>query len=266
MQDTTTLAQLLKTSHLGDVLLAMLEKVKKFPQDTGARETLFKMYCADGQWSKALTQLQTLGVIDNERSKQIELFKNLVFSEMLRVQVLSGERKAGMLHEGDAPEWMSKLHKANLASHKGNTDESEALREEAFDLAPMSGGTGETSGQFEWIADSDGRLGPICEFISAGGYRWVPYADIQSMEISQPKDLLDLIWAPAHIKVNDQVYYGFIPSRYPVSEAAEQEIKLGYKTEWNQLSPLLSVGSGRKVLITDQNEYSLFETGNITFG
>lgn len=265
MQDFTTLAQLLKTSHLNDALAAMLEKVKTTPQDTNARETLFKLFCAEGQWSKALTQLQTLGVIDNEREKQIELFKNLVFSEMQRDQVLSGGRKAGVL-QGDVPEWMNKLNQANHLSQAGNIAESDALREEAFDLAPAIGGEGENTGAFSWIADSDGRLGPVCEFIIAGGYRWVPYADIQSIEVSQPKDLLDLIWAPANIKVNGQMYHGFIPSRYPVAETAEQDVKLGRKTEWNEVSQLLTIGSGMKVLITDQNEYSLFETGNLTFG
>ncbi|MGY8619826.1 hypothetical protein [Pantoea agglomerans] len=41
---------------------------------------LFKFYCVDGCWNKALLQLQTLGLLNDALQKQTDLYKNLVFS------------------------------------------------------------------------------------------------------------------------------------------------------------------------------------------
>lgn len=265
MQDFSSLTQALKDSSLEDILQQVLEQVKNHPQDLKAREALFKLYCVDGAWDKALQQLQTLTLIDEGMQKQAELYKNLVFSEMQRQQVLKGERQAATLQGNDGPEWMAKLHQANAASAQKKNEEAESLRDEAFSLAPESSGQSGTLGDFAWIADSDGRLGPVCEFICAGGYRWLPYASIEQLTVSPPADLLDLIWLPTTIKAEGETWYGYIPARYPVEKEDQQEIKLGSKTEWNQVSDLLSVGYGRKVIITDLSEQAIMEVGDIVF-
>ncbi len=265
MQNFTSLTQMLKTSSLREMFEQILAQVKAQPQDIKAREVLFKLYCVDGVWDKALLQLQTMALMDAEYKKQIELYKNLVFSEMQRVQVLAGERRAATL-QGDFPEWMEKLHQANVQQYQGKVEQSESMRLEAFDEAPESAGSSDVMGTFGWIADSDGRLGPLCEFICAGGYRWVPFSAIRSLEVKKPGDLLDLLWVPATMQVGDDSWYGYIPARYPIQRDDAQEIKLGFRTEWASLSDILSTGSGRKVFITDQNEHSVMEIGAITFG
>ncbi|MCM7773284.1 ImpE family T6SS protein Cts1E [Enterobacter asburiae] len=264
MQDITTLTETLKTSSLNDLLAQVLSQVKASPQDLNAREVLFKLYCVDGAWNSALLQLQTLSLLDEEMKKQCELYKNLVFSEMQRTQVLSGERLAATL-QGDMPLWMEKLHEANGQYCRGNMKLSDMTRSEAFELAPESHGKSDTLGEFSWIADSDGRLGPVCEFICAGGYRWLPFSEVQQLRISKPKDLLDLLWTQASVNVAGEEYFGFIPARYPIMTDDEQGYKLGSKTEWSSLSDLLILGHGRKVLITDSCEHSIMEVGEIVF-
>ncbi|ARJ42265.1 ImpE family T6SS protein Cts1E [Pantoea alhagi] len=265
MQNFTSLTQMLKTSSLNELQEQILEQVKSQPQDLKAREVLFKLYCVNGAWDKALLQLQTLALIDDGLKRQTELYKNLVFSEMQRQQVLTGGRLAATL-QNDMPAWMLKLHEANVEHYQGNTEQAVILREEAFGLAPESAGKSETLGNFSWIADSDGRLGPICEFICAGGYRWLPYSSIQQLIVSKPEDLLDLLWLPATINADGETYSGYIPARYPVENADPQDNKLGLKTEWRQWSEVLSTGSGRKVVITDISEHSIMEVGEIVFG
>ncbi|KAB8305867.1 ImpE family T6SS protein Cts1E [Erwinia endophytica] len=264
MFEASSLTELLKSSSLSDVIADVLVQVKAKPEDISWRNTLFKLYCIEGLWEKALMQLQTIELIDDHVHKDTELYKNLVFSELMRDSVLAGERTAGLL-DGSPPEWMSLLLKANKLHRENQHQQSEALRIQAFELAPESAGKGETTGVFNWIADSDGRIGPVCEFVSAGGYRQVPYSVIQLMHVAQPKDLLDLIWAPAHIKVNNEFYYGYIPARYPLSHEAEQDVKLGFLTRWNEESEIFSTAMGRKVLITDRGEFSLLEVTEITF-
>jgi len=265
MQDFTSLTHALKTSSLDDLQEQILAQVKSQPQDLKAREVLFKLYCVDGAWDKALLQLQTLALMDDGLKKQTELYKNLVFSEMQRQQVLNGERLAATLHS-EMPAWMAKLHEANREHYQGKTEQAVTSREDAFGLATESAGKSDTLGTFSWIADSDGRLGPVCEFICAGGYRWLPYSSIQQLSVSKPEDLLDLLWLPATINAEGETYSGYIPARYPVQKQDSQENKLGLKTEWLQWSEILSTGSGRKVLITDISEHSIMEVGEIVFG
>ena len=205
MQDTISLTQMLKNSSLNELFQQTLERVKNNPEDLKIRDVLFKLYCVDGVWDKALLQLQTMALMDEELKKQTELYKNLVFSEMQRAQVLAGERQAATL-DGTFPHWMEVLHQANVLQYQGKGDQAEEQRGEAFNLAECASGCSDTLGQFEWIADSDGRLGPVCEFICAGGYRWVAFSDIQSLEVSAPQGLLDLLWAPATLKSGDNTW------------------------------------------------------------
>ena len=265
MNDLTSLTQALKTASLEEIFEQVVAQVKEHPQNLKLREALFKLYCIDGAWEKALLQLETLALLEDGREKQTELYKSLVFSEMQRVQVLHGERQAATLH-GDTPLWMQKLHDANVQQYHGDVQQAEILRYEAFDLADETAGQSAQLGQFSWIADSDGRLGPVCEFICAGGYRWVPFAALQQLRVSLPEQLLDLLWVPATIKTGEEIYHGFIPARYPVEKQEAQELKLGFKTEWSQLSDIFSPGSGRKVIITNLNEHSIMEVGDIVFG
>lgn len=264
MQDFTSLTQALKNASLNELLEQALAEVKANPQDLKTREVLFKLYCVEGIWDKALLQLQTLALLDDALHKQTELYKNLVFSEMQRQQVLTGERQAATL-QGEMPSWMEKLHQANVEHYRGDTQQAELHRIEAFELAPESQGKSDTLGAFSWIADSDGRLGPICEFICAGGYRWLPFSCIQTLSVSTPGDVLDLIWLPATLKVADEIYHGYIPARYPAEQQDDQQSKLGLKTEWVALSENLSAGAGRKVLVTDVSDHSIMEVGDIVF-
>lgn len=264
MSDAHGLAELLKSSSLENIISDVLSQVKAKPEDIQLRKTLFKLYCIEGLWEKALMQIQTIELIDEHSQQEAELCKSLVFSELVREDVLMGTRTAGLLDDS-LPEWMTLLLEANRLHAANEPEQSEALRSQAFELAPESAGGGEMIGAFNWIADSDGRIGPVCEFVSAGGYRQVPFSLIQMMSVAQPRDLLDLVWAPAHIKVNNEIYYGYIPARYPLSPQADQKIKLGLITEWQQQSELFSTGMGRKVLITDRGEFSLLEIADVRF-
>lgn len=264
MNTTASLYNLLKTTSLEDLLANTSNQVKEKPEDISLRETLCKLYCMEGSWQKALMQLQTIEVIKPELLKQIETIKNLIFSELFRNDVLRGERLPGMLNIA-LPEWIELLQQANKSLATGSLTEQEDLRSHAFSLVNESTGESEHTGAFSWIADSDGRIGPACEFIVAGGYRWVPFSEITSLSVEKPKELIDLIWSKAHIQTRDETYCGYIPSRYPLSDNTRQDAKIGLITEWEDISPACSTGSGRKVIITDSGDFSLLECEKITF-
>lgn len=264
MQQYLKLNEILKEKSLDEMTQDILRQVKNKPDDIPLREVLFKLYCIEGAWEKAMLQLETTLMLDGSDKKQLELYKNLVLSEMLREQVLAGQKSAGTLDKCSPP-WLEKLQQANKAWHEGDIERSDELRLNAFSETPEKGGEGPHTGSFSWLVDSDSRLGPVCEFISAGGYRWIPFSEIQSMSVRVPQDTLELIWAQAQLVVNGETFYGFIPARYPVRHDMDPSIKLGNRTEWNSMTEILAIGAGRKVLITDQNEFSLFEIDRVNF-
>ncbi|MGE4802912.1 type VI secretion system accessory protein TagJ [Yersinia hibernica] len=262
--NTTTLGELLKSSSLAAIQADVISKLKTKPTDTDTRELLFKLYCLDGLWQKALLQLDTLIKLAPDMTKQAELYKNLVLSEKLREEVLAGKRAPGTLSHA-LPEWVELMQQANQCLHDGDNVKSEELRQMALLQAPESIGESGSVESFSWMTDSDGRIGPVCEFISAGGYRWVPFAEVQLMTVSKPKNILDLVWAPAQLTVNDKVWFGYVPARYPLTADADNNTRLGLKTEWEQLTDTLYIASGRKMFITDQNEYALFDIEEFRF-
>lgn len=259
-----SLIAMLKTSSWSEIVEQGVQQVKTTPQNAEARKALFKIYCVEGLWAKALIQLQTLVLMDESFRKQGELYKNLVLSEMQRCQVLTGERSAATLG-GPPPPWICRLTEANRLQALGKTAESDRARSEAFAQARCSHGSSD-AGEFAWIADSDGRLGPVMEFIFAGGYRWVPFSDLKNLTVSPPVDILHLLWVPAILKQGEEECHGYIPARYPIHSEDKQNIKLGFQSQWRQLSDILTVASGRKVLITDQSELSILEAGTLRFG
>ncbi|MGQ8775425.1 type VI secretion system accessory protein TagJ [Serratia sp. NA_112.1] len=249
--------------ELEDWVSGVSRWIKSEPGNIEARLQLFKFYCFQAEWDRALLQLDTLLKIAPETQRQVELYKNLIFSERLRDSVLSGRREACSL-DGTLPDWMQKLHRANAFYAAGQDERGEACRLQALENAPMSAGHCEALGEFTWLADGDDRLGPICEFICAGGYRWVPLSGINALVVNPPLGLLDLVWAPATLML-DKPVHGFIPARYPLMEQKDHKFKTGSQTQWQLQGSERYVGNGRKMWMSSGGECALFEAGNITF-
>ena len=112
------------------------------------------------------------------------------------------------------------------------------------------------SEEFEWIADADSRLGPILEVLLNGGYYWVPFARCTAIRITPPEDLRDLVWLPAEFTwANGGEATGFIPTRYPGSEAAaDAALRLARRTEWARIGEEAYSGLGQRVLATSAEE------------
>ena len=64
--------------------------------------------------------------------------------------------------------------------------------------APTSAGILDAE-PFEWIADADMRLGPVCEAIFNGRYYWVPMNRLACIRFEPPEDLRDQVWLPVHL-------------------------------------------------------------------
>jgi type VI secretion system protein ImpE len=143
-------------------------------------------------------------------------------------------------------------------------EQAESLRQRAFEDAPTSTGTLDGA-PFEWIADADMRLGPVCEAVINGRYYWLPFARITRIDLEAPADLRDVVWMPAHFQfANGGEAVGVIPTRYPGSEHdADAQVRLARKTVWNEVAPDVFWGAGQRILTTDAGEHALMDIRSI---
>jgi type VI secretion system protein ImpE len=134
------------------------------------------------------------------------------------------------------------------------------LRERAFEAAPATAGKIDGT-PFTWIADADGRLGPLLEVIVNGRYYWIPFARLREVRIEKPTDLRDVAWLPCVLSlVNGGESVAFIPTRYPGSERTnDSTLIMARSTHWQERPAETFLGLGQRLLTTDAGEYPLMD-------
>ncbi|OLB14587.1 MAG: virulence protein SciE type [Gammaproteobacteria bacterium 13_2_20CM_66_19] len=256
--------ELLRAGELAASLAVLQDQVRGDPSNAEKRVFLFQLLSVLGQWERAATQLEVAAELDAKTLAMAQMYREALKCEALRVDVFAG-RKSPLIF-GEPEEWLALLIEALLVQGSERGGQADALRARALELAPASSGAinGE---RFEWIADADSRLGPVCEAVINGRYYWVPFARLARLDIEEPTDLRDVAWTPVHFQfTNGGESVGIIPSRYPGSEAAEDPtLCLARQTAWLQVRPDVYEGLGQRVLATDAGEYPLFEARSIVF-
>jgi type VI secretion system protein ImpE len=188
--------------------------------------------------------------------------------------VFAGERSPLLF--GEPEPWMAQMLEAQRLTAQGKWSQAQDLRSRALEEAPAVPGevtprrrdasTEEPAAQpFEWIADADTRLGPMLEAVVNGRYYWVPFQRIALLHLESPTDLRDLVWLPVHFQwTNGGETVGFVPTRYPGSEAAEDDfLRMARKTEWLQREAETFLGLGLRCLATENGDFALTEIARI---
>jgi len=256
---TLKLAQLASGSRrLADLLTEGQNSVRGDPANAKRRIMLFQLMTLSGQWDRALTQLYVVKEMDADANDFVRTYREVVRCELFRKEVFAGGKTPLVL--GEPQEWIAKLTEAVRLLGEGKAAEAAQLRAAAFEAAPAVPGS--LNGEpFEWIADADVRLGPVCEAMLNGKYYWIPFERLARIEVEAPSDLRDLIWAPAKLTFqNGGEQVAFLPARYPGSEASEDDdIRLCRKTEWRDLGADTHVGMGQRMFATNVGETAILE-------
>ncbi len=231
-------------------------EVRKAPRDGRLRVFLFQLFCIFGEWDRALTQLSVASELDAEAVPMAQTYRAVIRCEMLRERVFAGSRSPTIL--GEPTRWMSLMVEANRLLASGSATQAAQLRDEAFDEAPAT--EGEINGTpFAWIADADPRLGPMLEAVVEGKYYWVPFSRLTRISLEPPSDLRDQVWMPAQFTWSSGgESMGFIPARYPGSQAGSEDLALGRRTEWAD-SEMWPTGLGQRMLATDAEDVALMD-------
>jgi len=108
----------------------------------------------------------------------------------------------------------------------------------------------------------------VCEAIVDGRYYWVPFERLRSIRLEAPADLRDVVWMPAKLGLtNGGEASALIPTRYPGSEAdGDAMVRLGRKTEWDEVAPDTFHGRGQRMFATNEGEHALLSVRRIELG
>jgi type VI secretion system protein ImpE len=162
---------------------------------------------------------------------------------------------------GQPPAWFALLAEALRQDAAGQHAAAAELRARALAEAPAT--AAEADGEpISGIRDTDERLGPVLEVVVNGHYHWLPFAHLRRLEIDPPRRLLDLVWCKVRLTLaNGANLGGFIPVRYPGSEASDDPgFRLSRRTEWFRLGEDGSeVALGARTFTSDQGDRALLD-------
>jgi len=229
--------QLLDSGNLTDALRALTSEVRDNPADSKRRTFLFELLCFAGEFDRAEKHLDVLSQENQSAALGTLLYRT----------ALQGERiRGGLFEKREYP----------AASDDGNAK-------------PL---TGTCNGMaFSNFSDADPRIGARLEVFAAGDYLWIPFQQIESIEISPPKQLRDLIWVPAVVRTGpgfDQKELGelFIPALSPFSwRHPDDAVRLGRMTVWESEETGEAVPFGQKLFLVDDVEVPVLELRSLRF-
>lgn len=257
-------------------------RVRSAPTVPENRWALVEILCQLCQWERALQQLQAWVRLAPQGKAHAHLVRGLIQAENQRVRVFKGQERAAPVV--DFPQWMQDMAKALEHNAAGEPALADACRRQALENAPNRPGVcswrvrspgqpkEEHEQNFDWLADSDTRLGPICEIIVAGAYRWVAFADLALLQLTPPKNPLDLIWTPAQLQLHGasqdaaaRTLHVYLPSRSCWTQAPaeptdqQQALMQAHLTVWQEVGDTGVFAQGQKTWMSDGIDWPLLD-------
>lgn len=276
----TSAERFLQLGQPSEALAALQQEVRANPANVRLRIFLFQLLAVMGQWPRALQQLKVCGELDASTAPMVGTYTPALQCEALRTEVFAGRSTPHVF--GPPAGWVALLVQALQLDAAGHTAEAALARSAALDQAPASSGRLNEE-PFSWIADADGRLGPVLEVIINGRYGWLPFEHLHMLTLEPVVDLRDLVWAPAQLTLsNGAETVALLPVRYEGSTqsdsgstpphaqpAANPAWLMARATDWRPLGapPVMSAtggtevgpsrGMGQRLLATDAGDTPL---------
>ena len=258
--------ELLKEGNLDAALSNAKGAVRDDPGDPEARARLFQMFCLNGEWDRAESQLEALLTSSMAQAPIWKQFQMLMRLERQRRECHeSGEAPAIV---GDPQDWMPGFAQAFTMQQTGDVAGAAKMRTEALAEAPAASGTVDGV-EFDWLMDGDSRYGPMLEAFlpTEGDYCWVPFSALTSLRIEKPSQVNHFVWAPAHFTWADgRVLHGFVPTRYAGSETSDDPSHaLARGTDWIEHDEETVEGRGQRILMSAEDDFPILEVREARF-
>lgn len=259
-----TLQQWMANRSLTAVMQETEQQIKLNPTDPAQRWLLFQLLCLQGDWQRALKQLQTCAQIKSGFEQQAHAYRGLITCELYRQECFAGRKRPGVIQQ--QPAWVDQLLDAIAQNYSGNETQADEIREAALSSTKDVSGTVEPGGTFVWIADSDTWLGSTIELVIGGIYTWLPFEQIHSISSKPPETILDLLWKPAQLTLkNGSEHPAFLLARCCGSELAGEPLMLCRETIWQEHGKTSVRALGQKTWQTDRGDMGILEITSCIF-
>jgi type VI secretion system protein ImpE len=259
--------QLFDSGHLQAAISQLTADVKASPRDLRNRIFLFELLCFTGDLQRAERQLDAVAQVSGDATVElgIEIYRGILRAEASRRQLFQGEsRQPKFLSE---PPPYTALHlKALTEIIEQHFDQAEtSLKESSALRKNLQGQIDDT--HFDDFKDGDDLIAPFLEVIVRADYLWLALEDIVRLEIPPPRTLRDLLWIPGKVELREQQTIDvFIPVQYyGSSDHAEDPVKLGRMTVWENVGEETNLGKGQRTFLIDGDERSLLEIRKAEF-
>lgn len=259
--------QLLDEGLLTEAVERQTAEVKARPTDLAARTFLFELLALAGDLERAGRQLDALGqLLKEDPQAQIgaALYRRLLDAEIQRRRVFNEGLRPRFLLEPPA-EVTRHIEALDLLRDGRTTEARDRLDAAEADRVRPSGTLGRTA--FDDFRDADDLLAPVLEVHAPAGYGWIPWSQIQLLEVLPPQSLRDLFWAPARIASFDgQLGEVHLPALYPGSHShPDPTARLGRFTDWVEHEGGIVRGAGLKTFLVGDDARTLFELTEVHF-
>jgi len=259
-----TAQELFNAGELSKSLEALSAQVRAQPADYTLRTFLFELLCFSGDWERAAKHLDVIAQQGPDSELAVQTYRNALAAEEARRHVFSANGIPGLPKQ--IPSYTGSHLEAIHCLRDGHSDKALQLLEQAAESYIAR--PGQLNGRpFSTLCDCDDVLGPFLEVLVGSSYSWVPWECIQSISISPPKYLRDLLWLPADIELTfGPLRQVLLPCLYPGSDQNPNElIKLGRMTDWRTGVDGLAIGMGQKLLDVDGEEMPIASVREIEF-
>ena len=259
-----TAKELFDEGQLQEAIQVVSQEVKSKPSEMRPRIFLFELLCFAGEFDRAESQLDVIGHQSAQAELGVQVYRNNLNAERDRLRLFSDGFAPHFLAE--QPVYVDLLLRAINQLRAGQNEEVRLLLDQAEEERPAL--SGELNGrQFLDFRDCDDLIASVLELIVHDKYTWVPFEQIKRLEISAPKQLRDLMWAPARVEgIDGTVGEVFIPALYArSSEHPNDQVKLGRMTDWTQVNEVLQLPAGLRLFIADGRDEAMFEARSVEF-
>ena len=221
---------LFQAGRLDEAIEALGVELRDNPADVQRRTFLFELLCFAGKFDRAEKQLDVLAKGGSQAALGALLYRTALHAERTRQEMFA----IGELPTTGGPP-----------------------------PRPVSGTLNGTP--FSSLTDADPRVGARLEVFAAGQYTWLPLEQLASIEMEQPKQLRDLMWAPVVVKPGEDfsaldIGEIMLPVLAPLSwQHPDGAVRLGRVTEWRELRDGAEAPVGQKLLLVDGEEFPILE-------
>jgi type VI secretion system protein ImpE len=224
--------ELYRAGKLAGAIEAAGGQLRDDPANVRLRTFLFELLCFAGEYDRAEKQLGVLGQGGQDKELGALLYHGCLAAERARLE---------------------RFEKGEMGMHA-----------EPLAVAGTLNGT-----RFESLEDADPRISGRLELFAAGSYMWLPLEHVASIEVSPPKRLRDLVWAPAKVATGPgfrgmELGEVLLPALAVGSfKHPDEAVRLGRMTVWEQEEGR-AVPYGQKMFLVDGEEFPLLEIRTLT--